>query len=253
MEIHRFEAVRNAVRFLTIFAPDGSTAGITKDSARAAMRFFPVAGLVAGAVSAAVVIFLSPFVESRLLLAVFAIATLALVTRGLHLDGTGDCFDALNYFGDRDKALAVMKDKTLGSFGTAAIVFVVTAKIFALGSVFPGAFTDAVVAVPAVSRFGSVIVSHFSGDDGSAAKGLGSMFNFDGDGGVLAGAAIPAFLIPLLLCGLPGILIAIAVSAAAFVFCIFFKRAFGTPNGDVHGAVIEMCEVVGFMVAGAVL
>jgi len=252
MENNRFEGVKNAVHFLTIFGAGVSAGGFTRSSARAAILFFPVAGLVVGSAAAAAAIVLSPFAGPDLL-AAFAVAALAFVTRGLHLDGTGDCFDALNYFGDRKKALAVMKDKTLGSFGTAGIVLVITLKIFALGSVSLDGFTDAVVAVPAVSRFGSVVVSYFSGDDGSAADGLGSMFNFGGDGGVFLGAAVSAFLIPFLLCGLPGVLIAVAVSAAAFVFFIFFKRAFGTPNGDVHGAVIEMCEVFGFVVAGAVL
>ncbi len=244
-----------AVRFLTIFKLEGSPCDLTRESAVAALPFFPVAGLVAGAVAAAAMTVLTPFAGSDFVRAVFAVAALAVVTRGLHLDGVGDCFDALHYFGNREKALAVMKDESLGGFGAAAVAFVIVAKIVALGSVSPDHMLSAVVAVPAAARLGSVIVSYFS-QRVSHSGGLGAMFNFGGERealGIAARAAALAFLITFLLCGFGGIGIALVVSVTAFFLVRFFKSAFGEANGDVHGAVIEICEVAGFVVAGRLL
>ncbi len=250
MKGYDIEGAGTAIRFLTIFNPGKLSSELTREKAAAAIPFFPVAGLVAGAVSAAAVIVLSPIAGSDFARAVFAVAALAIVTRGLHLDGVGDCFDALHYFGNRDKAFAVMKDKSLGGFGTAAVAFVIAAKIAALGSVPSGAFIGALVAVPAVSRFGSVIVSYLSEE--TADGGLGGIFNrIENDAAVKAAAL--AFFIPLLLCGFGGIMIALLVSVSAFALTLFFRNAFGNANGDVHGAVIEICEVVGFIVAGSAL
>ncbi|WP_462137056.1 adenosylcobinamide-GDP ribazoletransferase [Candidatus Mycalebacterium sp.] len=253
MKGYNFGGVKTAVRFLTIFNPWGSSCDLTKEKAAAALPFFPVAGVVAGAVSATAVIVLSVFVESSFVLAAIAVAGLAVVTRGLHLDGVGDCFDALHYFGDRDRALAVMKDKRLGSFGVSAVAFVIAAKILALGSVSPDSFTAALVAIPAISRFGPVIVSYMSNGEWSDSRGLARRFNFSGDSEIAFRAAIVAFAIAFVLCGFGGIGIALVVFAAAFFLTRFFKTAFGEPNGDVHGAVIEICEVFGFMVAGKML
>ncbi|QMU56652.1 MAG: hypothetical protein GKS04_05940 [Candidatus Mycalebacterium zealandia] len=253
MKGYNFDGVKTAVRFLTIFNPWGSSGDLTKEKASAALPFFPVAGVVAGAASAAVVIVLSVFVESSFALAAIAVAGLAVVTRGLHLDGVGDCFDALHYFGDKDRALEVMKDTRLGSFGVSAVAFVIVAKILALGSVSPNFFTAALVAVPAISRLGSVIVSYMSDGKWSDSGGLARRFNFGGDTEIALRATIVAFAIAFVLCGFGGIGIVLLVSVAAFFLTRFFKTAFGEPNGDVHGAVIEICEVFGFMVAGKML
>ena len=256
MNGYDIKGIGTAVRFLTIFKPEGSSSDLTRGQAAAALPFFPVAGLVAGAVAAAAMIVLTPLAGSELVRAIFAVATLAVVTRALHLDGIGDCFDALHYFGDREKAFAVMKDKSLGSFGVAAVAFVIVAKIIALGSVSHGLMLSSVVAVPAMARFGPVVVSYFSKSVSHNGAGLGSMFNFGGEQGargIVARAAVTAFLISLMLCGFAGIGIVLVVSVTAFLLVRFFKSAFGDANGDVHGAVIEICEVAGFIAAGRLL
>lgn len=251
MKGYDIEGVKTAVRFLTIFAPEGAPSPLTREKAAAALPFFPVAGLVAGAVSAAAAIVLSPLAEPGPALAAVVVAALAIATRGLHLDGVGDCFDALHHFGNRDRALAVMKDKALGGFGAAAVAFVIAAKIAALGSAPADAFAGVLVAVPAAARFGPAAVSYLS--EGGAGGGLGGLFSFGGDAGIVARTLAPALLIPLLLCGFAGIAAALLVCALAFALAAFFKSAFGPANGDVHGAVIELCEVFGFIVAGGML
>lgn len=240
-----------AVRFLTLFNPWGGGGNLTRDDAARALPFFPAAGLVAGAVSAAVAAVLSPLAGAGFAAAAIAVAALAVATRGLHLDGVGDCFDALHYYGDPQRARGAMKDKSLGAFGAAGVAFVVSAKIAALGSVSPDAFLTAVVLVPAAARLAPAFVSYLS--DAPPAGGLGAVFSFGGDGGILLRAFALAFAVAVFLGGAGGVGLVIAVSVSALLLALFFKSAFGSPGGDVHGATVELCEVIGFMVAGTAL
>ena len=240
-----------AVRFLTLFNPWGGGGDLTRDDAARALPFFPAAGIVAGAVSAAIVVILSPLAGAGFASAAIAVAALAVATRGLHLDGVGDTFDALHYYGDPERARNAMKDKSLGAFGAAGVAFVVAAKITALGSVSPGGFLTAVVLVPAAARLAPAFVSYVS--DAAPSGGLGAVFSFGGDGGILLRAFALAFALAFVLGGAGGVGLVVAVSVSALLLAMFFKSAFGPPGGDVHGAVIELCEVIGFMVAGTAL
>lgn len=251
MKGYDIEGFKTAVRFLTIFRIGGDGGELNRENSAAALPFFPAAGIVAGAVSAAVVIASSLFVSSTFALAALAVAALAVATRGLHLDGVGDCFDALHYYGDREKALSVMKDKSLGAFGAAAVAFVIAAKTVALGSVSPESFITALVVVPAVARFAPALIAYMSESDSS--EGLGGFFRFGGDGEILLRTAAVAFAAAFVLGGFGGAGLAIVVSVAAFFLLMFFRSAFGEPTGDVHGAMIELCEVAGFIVAGKML
>src|SRR4051812_27073096 len=56
------------------------------------------------------------------LAAVSLVATLALLTGGLHLDGLADVFDALGGGrGSRERMLAIMRDSRVGAHGAAAL------------------------------------------------------------------------------------------------------------------------------------
>ena len=241
----------SAVRFLTVFNPWGSRGELTREHAAAALPFFPAAGLVAGSVAAAPVILLSPLLGSGFSAAALAVAALAVCTRGFHLDGVGDCFDGLCHYGDPEKAAEVMKDKRIGAFGAAGVAFVIAAKIAVLGSLPQDVFVTAVVLIPAASRLAPALVSYLSAPP--PPDGLGALFSFSGDGGILARAAALMFVIALLLGGAGGVIVAILLGVAAFFLATFFKSAFGRTGGDVYGATIEICEVAGFMIAGKML
>jgi adenosylcobinamide-GDP ribazoletransferase len=67
----------------------------------------------------------------RLLPVAVGLALLALLTRGLHLDGLADTADALGVR-DRARALEVMKQPAIGTFGALALLFVVLVQLSGL-------------------------------------------------------------------------------------------------------------------------
>ncbi len=96
------------------------------------------------------------------------VTLLALLTRGLHLDGLGDTFDGLGAGGDRERMLRVMDDSHTGVFGVIAIVLLLFFKIHAIESIDSERWR-ALLAAPVLSRWAMVLfgLSFQSGKGGT--------------------------------------------------------------------------------------
>ncbi|MFG6417145.1 adenosylcobinamide-GDP ribazoletransferase [Roseateles sp. DC23W] len=84
------------------------------------VRHFPLVGALVGAVGAAVLVGASQLWPAWIA-AVLALAATIALTGGFHEDGLADTFDALGGVVPRDKALAIMKDSRIGSYGALAL------------------------------------------------------------------------------------------------------------------------------------
>ena len=103
-----------------------------------AARWFPLVGLGVGGLLGAVEglgsAAIGPLAGPALTLLV-----MALVTGGLHLDGTADTVDGLAGGGDRERTLEIMKDSRVGAFGALALVLDLLIRFALLSSMNPGA------------------------------------------------------------------------------------------------------------------
>ena len=132
---HRLGSLRLAVGTLTIFRVQ-APATVTRELAGRAMLWAPAVGAVIGAI-AATVLEVSRHVTRHsiggtLLSSVAAVATLAFLTRGLHLDGLADTADGLGSGRDAAGALDVMKRSDIGPFGVLTLVLTLLVQVFAL-------------------------------------------------------------------------------------------------------------------------
>lgn len=128
---------------------DRATAGV-------AMSLAPGVGLVLGgvlAVEAAVLRRLFPTVIGAVLVAAVVVASAALLTRAMHLDGLADTVDGLGSYGDPERALAVMAAPDVGAFGVAAIALTLLVDVAALAvSIAGGHGGSALVLAVATGR-----------------------------------------------------------------------------------------------------
>ncbi len=99
-----------------------------------AMTLAPVAALVPAAAAAAVCVAGQLAASPPLVTAVLAVGSLALSTRGLHLDGLADTADGLASGHDRERALRVMRTGDIGPAGVAALTLVLLAQVAAIST-----------------------------------------------------------------------------------------------------------------------
>ena len=120
--------MRAAFGWLTI-APVGGD-----HAPRGVLPWAPLVGLVLGVLASATG-WLGARYASPLVGAVLAVAVLAWLTRGLHLDGLADTADGLGPLRGRERALEVMRSGDVGPFGVATLVLVLLLQVACLAAV----------------------------------------------------------------------------------------------------------------------
>jgi adenosylcobinamide-GDP ribazoletransferase len=230
-----------ALQFLTVF-PRPRRMEYSADETGAAAIFFPLIGLLLGLILAAVNVVLEPFATAALA-SVALVAMLALLTRGLHLDGLGDTFDGLGAGGDRERMLSIMQDSHTGAFGLIAIVLVLVFKVHAI-EMIEGERWRALLAAPVLGRWAMVLLGYRS----QAAKpGLGStLINQLESKHLLCATVIAAALLGAILRG-SGIIVMVWITLFTLAAREFFHRRLGGVTGDTFGAVGELSETSVFV------
>jgi adenosylcobinamide-GDP ribazoletransferase len=235
-----------AFRFLTRLPFPGPAAG-SGDMGRA-LAFFPLPGLVLGALAAGVAWPLAPRLGPGVLAALL-VALLAWLTGGLHLDGLADVADGLGGgHGDRARTLAIMRDSRIGAFGAAALGVALVVKFSALESLLArGPAAWALLCAPTLARGLAVpLVVLFPY---ARPEGLGRAFH-DGGGARELAVALALTALTLAGFGVRVLLPAAAAVVAAVGLALTVRRRLGGLTGDVYGAAIELAEV-GFLVVAS--
>jgi adenosylcobinamide-GDP ribazoletransferase len=215
---------------------------VTSADFAAAIRFYPIVGLVIGLIVAAAG-WLGALVDPWMG-ACAALLTWIAVTGALHLDGLADLADGLGAaHGDRTRLLAVMADPHIGSFGVVAIVGQMLAKLVLLHAV---GVDWGLVLVPFAARMGPLAWAR-----------LLSPLRPSGLGAAVAGAVRArdllgwGLLLALTAVGAPAL---IAFPLLVLGVAAWLRRTLGGVTGDAHGAGIEILEtglLVALAVAGA--
>jgi adenosylcobinamide-GDP ribazoletransferase len=226
-------------------------------SARGVLPWAPAIGLVLGGVATGVAVLGERWI-SPLAGAVLAVAVLALLTRGLHLDGLADTADGLGPIRDRERALQVMRQGDVGPFGVVALVLTLLLQVACLATLLTvdrgwlALWTAVVVARLAMARTGLPGVPTAEGSSlGRLVAGTVSAAWLTGCAVVLAGLVIAAAATPALAGRLLGSA-AVGLLAAE----LLHRRArsrLGGVNGDVMGAMGETATTATLLVAAALL
>jgi adenosylcobinamide-GDP ribazoletransferase len=175
-----------------------------------------------------------------LLGAVSAIAILAVLTGGLHLDGVADAADGLLGRGDRARRMEVMRDPRVGSFGAVALGIVLLGDVAALAGMSPARAIAALVIAGALSRWamlGVVAFVPYVRDAGLGVAAGGANRAFD----VILGSALAA--IACLLDWRRALVAVLVVALTAVMVAALARRRIGGATGDVYGAVTELCQL----------
>ena len=125
-----------ALQFFTRIPVVGAVAqwvGYTPEMLRASARFFPLIGLMIGA-AAALVFWLCAQLWSPWIAAILTLIFSALLTGAFHEDGLADYADGIGGGTTTARALEIMKDSRIGSYGALALCLATALKLAALGT-----------------------------------------------------------------------------------------------------------------------
>jgi cobalamin synthase len=220
-------------------------------STRGVLPWAPLVGLVLGALAAGVGVAGARLV-SPLTGAVLAVALLAALTRGLHLDGLADTADGLGPLRGRERALEVMRQGDVGPFGVVALLLTVLLQVAAAATLLEaGRGWTALVAAPLVARL-AMARTGLAGVPMAAGSALGRSVAGTVSARWLAGwvvvtAALLTVVDPALL---PG---AVAGLLAAELLLRRARARLGGVTGDVMGAMGETAAAATLLVAAAVI
>jgi adenosylcobinamide-GDP ribazoletransferase len=244
--IRAFRAFRLALAFLTILRVPVRNEEISSVSLADARFAYPGIGVLIGLVLAGISELLRRGGVGPAPSAFWLVASTALLTGGLHLDGLADSADGLFLQGDRDRRLAAMRDPHVGSFGVVALILVSLGKFAALENLGDSGRSLAILGAAIVSRSLIVVVS-----------GLAGYARPEGTGRVVIEAttrrdAVVAAIIALVAGGLLASWAGLAASGVAFVVAVgimrLARRKLGGVTGDILGAVVESGEFSFLMV-----
>lgn len=193
--------------------------------------------------------------------AVAAVATMAIVTGALHLDGLADTADAV-MARDAEAAERARKDPHLGTGGVVAVILVLAADVVALVSLGTRAGAGAIggglvlVAVASTSRVVPVLVAVVLGGLRPRRRTtLGTWFAERVTSADVAVAVASATFVAAALGLIGGLVVWIAAIGTLLAGCVVGAIVFALRrglDGDGMGALIELSVVAGLTVAAFV-
>jgi len=245
------DGLRLAVSLLTVLPVRSGR--VDRETARWAMTLAPVAGLLVGAAAAAVLVVSGWLGFGSLLGAALAVAAMALLTRGLHLDGLADLADGLGSGKAAAEALAIMRKSDIGPFGVITLVLTLAIQVAAIAEV-------PVAGVVVAAMTGRLAVTWACRSRVRAARpeGLGALVA----GTVRSLDAVVATVVTGLVAavaaltgpgggaydavlGAAAVLVGLAASAALLRHAV---RRLGGVTGDVLGALVETAVTAALLV-----
>lgn len=246
------DGIRLAIGTLTRI-PVPAPRVVDRRAARAAMLLAPVVGLVIAlpiGVGAQILTSITP--APGLLSAALAIAAIAWITRGLHLDGLADTADALGSGRPAVEALTIARKSDIGPFGVITLVLTLLIQVVALGYLLDtgaggGTFVIAIVIGRMAMTLACTPMFPAARADGLGATVSGTVPTWAAWAMVLGWAALFAGSVGRAHGPAAALTTGIAVMAAvaaALIWAAIARRRLGGVTGDVLGSLNEIAVTV---------
>lgn len=229
------DGLRLAVSWLSVLpVPAGE---VNDRSSKQAIALAPLVGALLGAAGALLLWGLSFTGAPPLLAGLLVVALLALLTRGMHVDGLADTVDGLGCYGGPERALQVMRDGGTGPFAVVALIIAVGAQAVSIGALVQQPWV--LVLACAVGRAGFVLCCR-SGVPAARPEGLGALVAGTQPSWLVAAWWLVLMLAAFSLAGPQAFLGVLIAAALLNLFTRHVTHRFGGINGDVLGAASEI-------------
>ena len=209
---------------------------------------FALVGLIAATPAAILLLVLPALGLSPLVTGILALTSLVAITGGLHEDGLGDVADGLGGHHRKERALEIMHDSRVGSYGAVALALSLglrAALLAELCATRPLLAACAVLAAAAASR--GAMAAFWSLTPSAVDEGLAARVGQPSRANGLASLVIATVIGLALAIPLVGSLSTLAAAALASLTLWTFRRfilsRIGGQTGDCLGAAQQLCEM----------
>jgi adenosylcobinamide-GDP ribazoletransferase len=214
------------------------------------LLFYPLVGLLIGALLAMLAMAMSAVGISDLLGAALVLAAWVLLTGGLHLDGLADSADAwIGGRGDRERTLAIMKDPYCGPMGMAALVVILLVKFGALAALLSYGKGWVVAFVPVLGRAALPLL--FLTTPYVRPGGLGAALTAQPRRKTAAATVMASGSVSVACLGWPGVVAVVAVLSVFIPLRRMMVGILGGTTGDTAGALVELVEAATIIAVAA--
>lgn len=234
-------ALLAAIAFLTRL-PVGRIAAFNAEDVSHSAGWFPVVGLLLGAIYALAAFLL----KGHLPLAIVAVLLVildALATGALHFDGLADTADGFGGGKSREDILRIMRDHAIGSYGGVAIVTLVALKVAAYAALLKqSVWIAALILTPALGRWSILLLTAalpYARTSASVVEGMGKRSLLWGTLTIAAGLAATV--------SIRSCLATAGVAIVTAAFGLYCRRRIGGITGDTLGANLQLCECVALL------
>ncbi|MFQ5455749.1 MAG: adenosylcobinamide-GDP ribazoletransferase [Nitrospirota bacterium] len=228
-----------AWQFLTII-PITDRIETTPEDLGRSMAYFPAVGGIIGVILVISYMFLDRFFPSSIV-DIISILILAVITRGIHLDGFADTIDGIVGGIDKRDALSIMRDGRIGPMAVIGLILLLGLKYLSLYNLPVSLKLKGLLLMPMAGRWTMAAlasVSRYAREE----EGLGRPFTDNAAMNEVITATIIIAVTGIFLFGLKSIFILMFLGLITFLMKLYFDRRFGGITGDILGAVNEINE-----------
>ncbi len=204
------------------------------------LGYFPLVGIIIGLILAGLNWALGLALPSAVV-NVLLIASMAVISGALHLDGFIDTCDGIAGHKTVEARWQVMHDSRAGGFGIVGACLLLLAKYISLNNVPQPLVMMALLLMPVVSRWTMVyaIVAY----PYARPSGLGKIFKQQASWLRFTIATLIALAVAIVLARWAGLIVMAGIWVMVILMATYLKRKFAGLTGDTYGAINEVAEV----------
>ena len=219
-----------------------------------AMRAFPLAGALIGALAGVMLAALASLGLPALAAAGLTLAALAWLTGALHEDGLDDTADGFGGGKDRDGKLAIMRDSHIGSYGVLALILGLLVKGACLAALAQDSWLHLVALLAATGGFSRALIVWLMASTPPArndglAHAAGQPSDFTARSALVIGGLLALVLLLFSYGLIPALVVGSVGALAAGAMRSLAMRQIGGHTGDICGALQFVSETA--MIAAA--
>ncbi len=223
-------------------------------------KYFPLIGLIIGAIAAASFLLANLVFEAGLSIALSMAASI-LATGAFHEDGFADSCDGFGGGWTHEQVLTIMKDSRVGSYATVGLILLLAVKFLALLEIANTAelsvFVMSYVAAHTLSRtLSSTMIDHFDyvqDIDKSKIKPITEQSLTPNDRFISTFITIVPIVLLALFAPAITLLACLTSGVAALSFMAYSRHRIGGYTGDALGATQQLSELVFYLCFAAAL